>query len=194
MSDREDTESLFLEAMQDVRPLKQDEKVVLQGDFAPTLAQQLKRQALERHLLEDGNYLSIEKVDPVDPEDFLVFKKDGVQEGVFKKLRLGQYQIDEVLHLQAMGPEMARNQLFDTIVSAYKRGLRVLLIQHGIGKHSKPFPALIKSYVNQWLRQIPEILAFHTAQKYHGGLGATYVLLRKNPQQKLANREMHRKR
>lgn len=194
MSEQDMSTRLFLEAMQDVTPLKQDDKVLLHSEAAPTLAQQLKRQALEQWQLEDGNYLSIEKVDPLDPEDFLIYKKDGVQEGVFKKLRLGQYQVDEVLHLQQMGPEQARGRLFETLQAAYQRGLRVLLIQHGLGRNSKPFPALIKSYVNQWLRQIPQVLAFHSALRCHGGLGATYVLLRKNPQQKLANRELHRKR
>jgi hypothetical protein len=30
------------------------------------------------------------------------------------------------------------------------------------------------------LRQFDQVLAFHTAQKTHGGAGSTYVLIKKN--------------
>ena len=50
-----------------------------------------------------------------------------------------------------------------------------------------------KSYVNHWLRELDEVIAYHTAQPMHGGFGATYVLLKKHPQQKLINREKNKK-
>lgn len=184
----------FLQEMQDVKPLPPSDKVDLTGPSQLTLAQKLKRQAVEETLQQDSNYLSVERVDPLDPYDFLEYKKDGVQEGVYKKLRLGQYQIDEVLNLQMLKIEQARTLLFNTLMESHKRGIRTLLVRHGLGLKSKPFPALVKSYVNQWLRQIPEVLAFHSALKAHGGLAATYVLLRKSEQQRLANRERHQKR
>ena len=53
--------------------------------------------------------------------------------------------------------------------------------------------AKIKSYVNHWLREIPEVLAYHSAQRHHGGVGAVYVLLRKSEQKKQQNRERFRK-
>jgi DNA-nicking Smr family endonuclease len=52
----------------------------------------------------------------------------------------------------------------------------------------------MKSYVNQWLREMKMVIAFHTALKQHGGLGAVYVLLKKHPNQKQINREQHQKR
>jgi DNA-nicking Smr family endonuclease len=52
---------------------------------------------------------------------------------------------------------------------------------------------LKKSYVNHWLRELDEVIAYHTAQPMHGGFGATYVLLKKHPQQKLINREKNKK-
>lgn len=185
----------FFDAMKDVTPLKNaNDTVMTHRKSSQTLAQQLKRQALENDASGDTNFLSVEKVTPVDPMDFLSYKKDGVQEGVFKKLRLGQYQIDATLNLQQSKFEQARQAVFDTIKENYRRGVRTLLIQHGLGRNSKPFPAFMKSYVNQWLPQMPEVLAFHTALRNHGGLSAVYVLLKKNSEAKLANREQHRKR
>ena len=187
----------FLEEMKDVRPIKQDQSVreqLRKSKGQATLAQQLKREAIESEQNSSGNFLSVEKVTPVDPYDVLDYKKDGVQQGVYKKLRLGQYQIDSRLSLQQHKFEQARTAIFDTIKESYAKGVRTLLIQHGIGKNSKPFPAFMKSYVNQWLKQFPEVLAFHSALRCHGGLAAVYVLLKKNQQEKLANRELHAKK
>lgn len=183
----------FLDAMQDVKPIAANDKVVHQSGHTETLAQRLKRQAVEKATSQNPNFLSIEKVDPVEPDAFLEFKKPGVQEGVYKKLRLGKYHIDDVLNIQRMKLEQAREQMFDRLTQAHNRGVRTLLVQHGTGIHSKPFPAFLKSYVNQWLRQLPQVLAFHTAQRAHGGLAATYVLLQKNQRQKQANRELQQK-
>ena len=44
---------------------------------------------------------------------------------------------------------------------------------------------VLKGYVNQWLRDLEPVQAFHSAQPQHGGTGAVYVLLsrkfRNNP-------------
>ena len=48
----------------------------------------------------------------------------------------------------------------------------------------------IKSFVNKWLPELPAVLAYHTAQRHHGGSGATYVLLKKSADKKHENREM----
>lgn len=189
----DDPTSDFFAAMQDVTPLKQDDKV-LAGKPSSTLAQQLKRQSLEKIERQGGNYLSIEHVNPVDPLDVLEYKKPGVQQGVFKNLRLGKYTVDTFLNVQGMNLEQAREQLFEGVIDANKSGARTLLIKHGLGQHSKPFPALIKSYVNQWLRQMPEVIAFHSAVKQRGGLASVYVLLKKSRQDKDANRELHRRK
>jgi DNA-nicking Smr family endonuclease len=117
-----------------------------------------------------------------------------VQQGVFKNLRLGKYKIDSVLNLQQNKFEQARTLLFTHIRDSHKKGDRTLLIKHGLGLYSQPFPAFLKSYVHQWLQQMPEIIAYHTSQPNHGGNSAVYVLLKKNQQQKDNNRELHRKK
>ncbi|MCV6604775.1 MAG: Smr/MutS family endonuclease, partial [Porticoccaceae bacterium] len=66
-------------------------------------------------------------------------------------------------------------------------------VTHGKGE-MRHKPALLKSCVNHWLRQLDVVLAFHTAQRHHGGSGATYVMLRKSDTQKDENRERHQTR
>jgi DNA-nicking Smr family endonuclease len=54
-----------------------------------------------------------------------------------------------------------------------------VLIIHGKGGYDGG-PSLLKSQVNHWLKQMPEVLAYHSAVRQHGGLGAVYVLLKRN--------------
>ena len=42
----------------------------------------------------------------------------------------------------------------------------------------------MKSYVAFWLQQINEVLCVHSAQAFHGGSGAVYVMLKKNEEKK----------
>lgn len=186
-------ESDFFDEMKDVKPMSQD-TTVFQSKPNQTLAQQLKREAIEKEHTHLRNYLSVEKVEPVDPLDYISYKKSGVQQGVFKSLRLGKYKIDQVVNLQLQKFERARSMLFNAVISAEKKEIRVLLVKHGIGQHSHPFPAFMKSYVNQWLLQMPEVLAFHTAQSHHGGLASVYVLLKKSSEARAANKELHRRK
>ncbi|RZM85242.1 DNA endonuclease SmrA [Pseudoalteromonas rubra] len=188
-------EELFLASMGDVVPLAQDKKAELRRQQnEPTLAQLARREAAEQEQDFDPNFLSTEYVDLLDPHDLLSYKKDGVQQGVFKNLRLGKYQIDATLDLHGKPFREARKALFDFITDCHQRSIRVLLIRHGIGLKSKPFPAILKSYCNKWLQEMPQILAFHSALSCHGGNGATYVLLKKSEEKKVENRERHAKR
>ena len=183
----------FLNELKDVKPIQQTDRA-LTNQPKNTLAQQLKRQAIEDNQNLINNYLSVEKVEPVDPYDHISFRQDSVQHGVFKNLRLGKYKIDFVLNLQQYKFEQARTAIFTQITNSHKEGDRTLLIKHGLGLRSQPFPALLKSYLHQWLQQMPEVIAYHTAQPNHGGNSAVYALIKKNQQEKNNNRELHRKK
>ncbi|WP_339878832.1 DNA endonuclease SmrA [Pseudidiomarina gelatinasegens] len=185
---------LFRSEMTGVTPLAGQDVADIRTAFAPTLAQQERRKAAEQQLEEDINFLSTEYVNLVEPSELLAFKRDGVQHGVYKRLRLGQYPLDASLNLHNHSLRQARVALFEFIQDCHASGVRSALIIHGQGKHSKPHPALIKSYVNKWLRELEPVMAFHSAQRHHGGSGALYLMLRKNANQKQLNRERHQRR
>lgn len=184
---------LFRREMTGVTPLAGDDVADIRTAFTPTLAQLERRKAAEQQLEEDINFLSTEYVDLVDPLDTLSFAREGVQHGVFKRLRLGQYPLEASLNLHHHSLRQARVALFEFVQDCHRSGVRSGLIIHGQGKHSKPHPALIKSYVNKWLRELQPVMAFHSAQRHHGGSGAVYIMLRKNAAQKQLNRERHQK-
>ncbi|GAC24940.1 Smr domain (Small MutS Related) containing protein [Paraglaciecola mesophila KMM 241] len=191
--DEECLEDDFLSAMSDVTPLGPDDRVST-TQAEKTLAQQLRRKALEQQLNRANNFLSSEITQLVAPDDMLGFKQDGVQEGVYKNLRLGKYPIDDVLNLHTGSFEKSRQLLFDAIMVNQAKGVRCMLIKHGRGEQSKPIVAYLKSAVNHWLLQLPQVIAFHSAQIHHGGSASVYALLKKSEQQKDLNRELHRKK
>ena len=185
---------LFLSSMEDVKPINHDTVTPISNSHSATLAQQEKRKAAQINLANDENYLQSEHVEILDPLAILSFKKDGVQSAVFKNLRLAKYQVDATLDLHGQLLKNARNTLFSFIADCHQRNIRVVLIRHGIGIKNKAKPGILKSYVNKWLQELPQVLAFHTALRHHGGSGATYVLLKKSEEKKHENREIHSKR
>jgi DNA-nicking Smr family endonuclease len=190
--EHDELDSFFAE-MQDVKPIISDDKAQLHDPEA-ALAEKQKRASLQASIRDKlKNPLSMEGVKHVPPDDFIQFQQPGIQDGVFKKLRLGKYPLEVVISMAGKTLDESRNLLYQNVISGHEKGVRALLIKHGTGENSKPFPALKKSYVNHWLRELEEVIAFHTAQPMHGGFGATYVLLKKHPQQKLINREKNRK-
>ncbi|MCC2614976.1 DNA endonuclease SmrA [Aestuariibacter halophilus] len=192
-NDEQGPQDDFAEWMQDVKPLKQDTHISSAAK-SPSLAQQLRRAAVERETHVLVNPLSAELPAPVAPNDPIGFKKPGVQEGVYKNLRLGKYSVDHRLNVQGLSVERARDKLFFGLRQAQQNNHRTVLIKHGKQPDSEPFPGLLKSHVNQWLQSLPQVLAFHSAQPFHGGNGAVYVLLQKSAEEKQTNRERHKQK
>ena len=73
----------------------------------------------------------------------------------------------------------ARQAVLQIIQIAKDENQNVLKIVHGKGPD-----AILKTYVNGWLRQHRDVLAFVSAPEKQGGTGAVLVLLKrseKNP-------------
>lgn len=192
MSDSSDNE-FFLSQMKGVKPIKVEEKVVLASPQLDKTNASTRRAAATAELAKDKNFLSGEYVEPVDPLAVIEFKRDGVQNGVYRNLRLGKYQIDARLDLHHMTIDQARNAVFQFIKDCMNNDIRCALITHGKGE-GRNLPAQLKSCIAHWLPQFDDVLAFHSAQKQHGWVGATYVLLRKSDKKKLETWELHNKR
>lgn len=182
----------FFQAMHDVKPIAADDRVLL---ATPTdkLNAVRRRESAVAEQATDSNFLSEYHIELLDPNGLLEFRRDGVQHGVFRNLRLGKYPIDARLDLHRMTVEQARSGVYQFIRDCMANDIRCALITHGKGE-GREQPALLKSCVAHWLPEFPEVMAFHSAQKHHGATGATYVLLRKSERKKLENWEMHHKK
>ena len=189
MADNED--QLFHQEMSDVVPLQRDRRVVLAPADQRDSSVQHRREAAVAEAGVDANILTDREVAPLDPWCVLEFKRDGVQNGVYRKLRQGRYEQEARLDLHRMTTRVARGELFEFIGQCFELGLRSVLVIHGKGerKPERERSAVLKGYVDHWLRELPVVQAFHSAQPRHGGTGAVYILLRKSEQQKQKNRE-----
>ncbi|HEX7036106.1 MAG TPA: DNA endonuclease SmrA [Pseudomonadales bacterium] len=186
-------DALFREAMSDVVPLEQKRVAPEPARPDVTAAQLERREAAEGRrpsATEEPNYLTLGEVKLLHPRETLSWKKDGVQNEVFKKLRGGRYPLDGRLDLHRLTVREARVALFEFLEQSRRKGWRTLLVSHGRGEKS-PTPARIKSFVAHWLTQVPDVIAFHSAARQHGGTGAVYVMLRKTAEAREIQRERH---
>ncbi len=189
---QDDDFSLFQEMMGDVKPLHHD-TAEHQKSHSVTEAQLAKREAAIWLNEDNPEYLSTDHAEMIKPEDVIEFKRDGVQDGVYRKLRLGKYPIQARLDLHRKTIKQARDEVVRFLKQCIEMDIRTVVIVHGRGEKSNP-PALMKSYVAAWLTQIKDVQCAHSTQRHHGGTGAVYVLLRKSSDKKLENRERHQKR
>ncbi len=189
-----DDDKLFLEEMADVVPLKRQPRAARRGGNAAgpdALTLEQRRRAAVEVAAADRNILDEEGIAPLDPWYVLEFKRAGVQNGVFRKLKQGRYEPEARLDMHRMTARRARRELFEFLEESYRLGLRSVLIIHGKGE-SKPEQersSVLKGCCDHWLRQLDHVQAFHSAQPRHGGTGAVYVLLRKSEERKRENRE-----
>ena len=181
---------LFQKEMADVKPLKTPvgaEGVAPKREITP--GHLYRRESAQRSNALDASRLPTSFVEPVRPEAIISFKRDGIQHGVFKKLQRGEYPIEAMLDLHGFSVEEARLELFRSVTECQAHNIRMLLISHGKGHRNKNQIPLIKSYLVRWLPLLPEVMAYHSAQKWHGGAGAVYVLLRKSDKAKAETME-----
>lgn len=122
------------------------------------------------------------------PQDSIGFKNPGLQEGVYKKLRTGRYEVEAKLDLHGLTVEQALKAIVAFVATSMDEQKRCVLISHGKGIKQEQ-PAKLKNYTAAWLKQITDVMAYHSTLPQHGGTGAVYVLLRKSEKQKLENRE-----
>lgn len=186
----------FEQLMGDVTPLSRGRNkadLSRQRSGAPSEAQLARR---ENALASDSeeNFLSDDFVDLVGPFDPIEYRRDGIQTGVVDRLRQGGYAPEARLHLMKRPLAECRRALFPFIREAYEHELRSLLIVHGRGREIDSPANVLRSYLAKWLAQFDEIQAYVSAQPMHGGLGATYVMLRKSERARARNRERQQKR
>ncbi|SHO58880.1 DNA endonuclease SmrA [Vibrio quintilis] len=184
--------NLFQQMVQDVKPLSHD-TAELKASHQATEAQLARREAAVFIHEDDQDYLSLNHAPMLKPYDVIEFKRNGVQDGVYRKLRLGKYPVQARLDLHRHTLEQARKEVIKFISQCMKMDIRTVVIVHGKGERSNP-PALLKSFIAHWMPQIDDVQCVHSAQPLHGGTGAVYILLRKSQAKKLENRERHQKR
>lgn len=185
----------FRAQMEDVRPIARKLNLADPGrkGSRPTEAQLARRQSAAAELA-GRDFLSDDFVDLLPPHDPMEYHRDGIQQGVIDRLRQGGYSDQARLHLLRLPLAECRRQLPTFIHDAYAHDLRCVLIIHGRGREIDSRPNVLRSYLAKWLVSFDEVQAYVSAQQADGGLGATWVMLRKSQRARADNRERQQKR
>lgn len=181
-------EKSFAEQMKGVKKLEQDKIPQVTKLMDREAALKLREMAEDEKKEEDMSFFSTAGMTFVDPAGSISYRTPGLQYGVFRKLKAGEYSPEAWVDLHNHTVENAYKDVRKTIVRAIRKNMRCILIIHGKGEFSEP-KALLKSYVAHWLRHMPEVLGYHTSMPWHGGAGSTYVLLKKGELARLETRE-----
>jgi len=104
---------------------------------------------------------------------------------LIRKLRRGDFSVQAQLDLHGLTQAEALPALEEFLGRCSRRGISCVRIIHGKGNNSAEHRGVLKRKVPQWLqmRRLSRlIVAFTSAPPTDGGIGATYVLLRKHPE------------
>jgi len=173
--DKDDIE-LFRNAVGKVNPVKQDKIYHQPGKPAPVPGRKIADESEGIDEMANGFF---------DTEDIktggeLLYRKSGIQNRVFQKLRRGRFTTTAELDLHGLTIEAAKNSLADFLGQCVKHDQRCVRIIHGKGLRSKNGKPVIKNNIGKWLQQRPDVLAYCSAKQVDGGAGALYVLIKKN--------------
>lgn len=109
------------------------------------------------------------------PDEFL---RNGLSRMTLRKLRRGNWPVQDSLDLHGNNSDAARKLLQVFLHEAAQRGLRCVLVIHGKGMNSRGGEAVLRRLTRHWLAQRPEVLAYCDATPGSGGSGAALVLLK----------------
>jgi DNA-nicking Smr family endonuclease len=175
-------DELFVQAMSDVTPLKQNRHWQL-SRRPPPLPPALIRDEEEgaaalRELIVTGRGFVVAQTC-----EYMEASGPGVDPLITGRLHQGRYSIQDHIDLHGLFVREARNLLHRFIRRSIQCGYRGVLIVHGRGLNSPGKPVL-KAKVFHWLTRGPlraYVMALASARACDGGAGATYALLRPRP-------------
>lgn len=160
---------LFQQAVEGVTPITPSNRI------PPSLPRKHippRNKALPAPALSDG--LSDHHTQDVAPTSFL---RTGLNNMTLRKLRRGQWPVQDSIDLHGFTSDEARRFLVEFLQHALQNDMRCVNVIHGKGWRAEGGEGILKIRVRHWLTQHPQVLAFCEAPAHAGGGGAVWVLL-----------------
>lgn len=166
---------LFRSAAGTVVPVKQDLARIQRRRPAPVPLQGL---ADERRVI-DEMATGTADADSLETGEELLYRRNGLQDRQFRKLKTGQLRIQAELDLHGLNVSGAKQRVTEFLGHCRLGGKYCVRIIHGKGLGSPNREPILKRHLGHWLQQRKDVLAYCSARTVDGGTGAIYVLLRK---------------
>ena len=167
--------ALFREEIGEIEHIEQDKIHPVTNHIKPIPLFQQHR------IDQDFNDTFSEDYEPlnVTGNESLAFRRSGIQQRLFSRLRNGYLEMEAELDLHGMTIPTAHHALAEFLHQCQQYNIRCVRIIHGKGWSSKHQKPVLKSKLNGWLQQADDVLAFCSAPIEDGGTGAVYVLFRR---------------
>jgi len=107
----------------------------------------------------------------------LAYRRDGISERIWRKLRRGQFSVQDEIDLHHQSVASADVLLRSFLLECRERHHLCVRVIHGKGLHSKAGTPVLKNLVETILRRRADVLAYSSAPTAMGGGGAVLVLL-----------------
>lgn len=183
----EEENSLFAEAMQDVKPLKATTKKRVSAKppgetqqreiFRAVRKKQHQQKQEKTETMSSGLNHSFE-IHDVGAFESMSFQQPGLRKKDFVTLQKGNFKVEAVLDLHGFTAAEAEQKIDAFVALCYSRQQRFVRIIHGKGYNSDYDKPILKNLTNQALRSFNEVVAFCSAAEKDGGVGAVNVLLK----------------
>lgn len=175
-TDPDDDSSAFFDEVKDVAPIRVKQRVAPVPKQPPPVPVQSVRD--EREALADSLSDAIADEIRLETGEELSWRRDGIPHDTLRKLRRGEWALQDQIDLHGLTVDEARSLLAAFLGTSVKRGLRCVRIVHGKGYRSANGEPVLKRKVAGWLAQRDAVLAYVQARPADGGGGALLVLLR----------------
>lgn len=110
-----------------------------------------------------------------DAETFL---RQGLPRDVLRKLKRGEWTVQDELDLHGVTSDQARELMAAFLIRARRTGIRCVKIIHGKGLRSAPGAPILRGKVRKALTFRDDVLAYCDAKPADGGSGAVVILLK----------------
>lgn len=168
----------FHDEIADVRPLVSEKRIEIEKKKPSA------RPIHNHYSANTEDQENLEQIsDPVNlrdaqVEDVLFFARSGIQQKVQRRLKRGEYPIEDELDLHGYTVVEAKVALQDFFTDCKRKQIRYVRIIHGKGYRSEQKIPILKTHVAYWLPQHKDVMAFSSALPPDGGTGALYVILK----------------
>lgn len=171
--DKSKAHDSFASLMSSTKVLKTDRVAPYRKKIKPIAQQRLADdQRVMQELLNSDDETS-----SFHSGDELKFIRDGYPPRIIKRLRRGDYSIQDELDLHGLIVNEAKQQVHAFINDCARTNITAVRIIHGKGIHSKDKKPILKNFILGWLKKNQFVIAACSTPNHDGSTGAVYVLI-----------------
>ncbi|MBN2689628.1 MAG: Smr/MutS family protein [Gammaproteobacteria bacterium] len=158
--------------------LTESDKRLFRDSIANLQPSDITDETGKRNIDLNNCHLSDYNIIDVQAEDTLSYLPTSLPYKSLQQIKRGTISINAKLDLHGCNLEEAKQKLLSFLSYCTSNNKKHLLLIHGKGTPRFHGHTTLKSAINSWLKQLPIVLAFHSAKQKHGGTGALYVILK----------------